>query len=66
MKVKKEKVYAVYKGDMFIDLGTKEYLAKKLNINPKTILFYTRPTYLKRVQQRGTKKPIIVIKIEDD
>lgn len=56
------KYYALYHGDTFIDLGTKEYLAKLLNVNVKTIKFYMSPTYRKRTGDRGW----IVIKIEND
>lgn len=58
----KEKVYAIYKGDKFIDLGTKKELAKKLNVTPKTIYFYTTPTYQKRIQDYS--KRLIVIEIK--
>lgn len=34
-------IYALYKGDTFINLGTKEDLAKELNVMPKTIKFYS-------------------------
>jgi len=57
-------IYALYKGDKFIDLGTKEYLAKKLNVKPETISFYTTPSYRKRIKDYN--KTLIIIKIEDD
>lgn len=37
--MKKKVYYAIYKGDKFIDLGTVNQLAKKLNVSPKTIRF---------------------------
>ena len=55
-------IYALYYGDKFIDLGTKEYLAKLLNVKVKTILFYSSPTYLKRTDGNGW----IVIKVEEE
>lgn len=55
------KIYALYRGDKFIDLGTKEYLAKLLGVSVKTILFYSSPTYLKRTDGNGW----VVIKVED-
>lgn len=61
--------YAVYKGDLFIDLGTIEYLSKKLSIKPDTLKFMTYPSYYKRLQKRNTSYKdgyLIVIKIEDD
>lgn len=55
-------IYALYKGDTFIDLGTKEYLAEKINVKVKTITFYMSPTYRKRTKDNA----YIVIKIEED
>lgn len=54
--------YALYKGDKFIDIGTKEYLAKLLNVKKETINFYTTSTHLKRIKDNG----YIVIRIEDE
>lgn len=56
------KMYALYHGDTFIDLGTKKYLAELLGVHPRTINFYMTPTHLKRTNYRS----YIVIKIEED
>ena len=61
--MKKPICYALYKGDTFIDLGTKEYLANLINVDPKTIVFYMSPTYRKR-NKKGNN--YIVIRIEED
>lgn len=45
-------IYAAYKGDEFIDLGTKEELAKRLGCKPKSITFMTTPTYKKKNQRK--------------
>lgn len=55
-------IYALYHGDKFIDLGTKEYLAKLLNVKVETILFYSSPTYLKRTDGNGW----VVVKVEEE
>ena len=55
-------LYAVYKADEFIDIGTKEYLAKKLNVDEKTIGYYSTPAY----QRRHNYKGWVVIRIKDD
>lgn len=54
--------YALYKGDEFIDLGTKEYLASVLGVDKRTIDFYSYPVYQKRTGGRG----YVVFLIEDD
>lgn len=45
---RRDKLYALYHGDEFIDIGTKEYLAKLLNVNIKTITFYNSNSYQTR------------------
>ncbi len=58
----KMKEYALYKGDKFIDIGTKEYLAKLLNVKKETIEFYASPTKLKRNRDNG----YVVVRIDDE
>lgn len=50
MKKKKiiKKVYALYHGDKFITIGTREELAAYLNVSNETIQFYHSPVHLKR------------------
>lgn len=60
----KENIYAVYKGDEFIDLGTRKELAEKLNLKPDTVKFLSTPTYRKRIKNRPNA--LIAIKIDDD
>lgn len=55
------KIYALYHGDKFIDIGTKEYLAELLGVSVKTISFYMSPVY----QRRNNYKGYVVIKIEE-
>lgn len=56
------KEYALYKGDKFIDIGTKEYLAKLLNVRKETIEFYASPTQLKRNRDNC----YVVVRIDDE
>lgn len=60
--MRKRNEYAIYHGDKFIDLGTKEYLAKKLNVTTKTIESYQTPSHQKRTGYKG----YIVIRLEED
>lgn len=46
--------YAIYKGDTFIDIGTKKELAEKFNVNEDTITFWHSPSNLKRINSRKT------------
>lgn len=56
------KEYALYKGDKFIDIGTKEYLANLLNVRKETIEFYASPTQLKRNKDNC----YVVVRIDDE
>lgn len=58
----KKKLFALYYGDDFIKIGTKQELADFLKVKVKTIDFYASKTHLKRTQYRS----YVVIKIEED
>lgn len=45
---RRDKLYALYHGDEFIDIGTKEYLANLLNVKKETITFYNSESYQNR------------------
>ena len=60
------KEYALYKGDKFIDLGTKQYLANLLGVNIRTIEFYHSPTYRKRGKEYSNRYIVIKIEGEDE
>ena len=54
--------YALYHGDDFVDLGTKQHLAERLNVKVRTIEFYNSRVY-KTKRFKGNR--FIVIKLED-
>lgn len=56
--------YAVYHGDTFLDLGTAEELAERMNVKADTIRYRTTPTYKRRSPDDSNR--IVVIKIEED
>lgn len=62
MESKIKKIYALYKGDNYITDGTKEELAKYLNVKVRTIEFYLSPTYAKRGRGiNGNRKKVIYL-----
>lgn len=63
-KINPWKVYALYKGDIFLGEGTRRTLAKEFNIKPRTIYFYSTPSYIKRAKSYGKNNFRIVIPIE--
>lgn len=59
--------YAVYKGESLTFIGTLEECAKHLGVMPKTVEFYTTPTYQRRIEnRRNPQKCTIVIKLDND
>ncbi|KPJ21806.1 hypothetical protein [Streptococcus phocae] len=44
----KQRVYAIYKGDKFIDVGTKREIADQLGITPNSVTFLASPSHKKR------------------
>lgn len=59
--MKNNAIYALYHGDKFVDMGTKEYLANLIGVSKETIEHYMTPAYKKRTNYNGW----IVIKIEE-
>lgn len=55
-------MYALYKGDTFIELGTKEELAQVLGVKQQTISFYMSPVHYKISKGNG----YVVIRIEEE
>ena len=59
-----EAVFALYRGDKFVDMGTKKELAERHNVKPTTIGFYATPAYKKRII--GKQNVFVAIRIDDD
>ena len=57
-------IYALYKGDTFLFVGTKRECALYLGVKEKTISWLTTPTYNKRIKNEDHNR-IIAIKFED-
>lgn len=55
-------IYAIYKGDEFLDLGTVEEMAKKFNVRKQTITFWASPANTKRVGKNGK----VAVRIDDN
>lgn len=60
-----KKTFALYRGDQFIDLGTRQELAKKMGVTPKTISYLSTPARMRKIKGKENKS-LIAIKIEDD
>lgn len=56
----KEKIYALYRGEKFLGVGTKKELAELLNVKVKTVSFYATPSYKKRTNQDKARRLVCV------
>lgn len=54
--------YALYKGDSFLDMGSKSYLARLIGVKIKTIEYYMSPAHRRKTKGNA----YLVIKVEDD
>lgn len=64
------KVYAVYRGDEFVTIGTRDEILKEFNITTSSFYFYTSKSNIDKYDNRKLKhKPsgrLIIIRIEED
>lgn len=56
----KEKIYALYRGEKFLAIGTKKELAELLNVKVETVSFYATPSYKKRTNEAKSRRLVCV------
>lgn len=49
-------MYALYKGEECLGIGTIYQLAKKFNVNPRTIKFYGTDAYKRKLEKRKSSR----------
>lgn len=59
----KQKIFAVYKGDKFISVGTLKELSKELNMKIDTLRFHSKPVYFKRTKEETSLR---LYEVEED
>ncbi len=59
---RKEGVYAIYKGDTFIDVGTAKELSRSQGIKVKTVQFYASGASKRRAGTSTNR--IVVVRVE--
>lgn len=62
-KKRRQRIYAVYDGDSFVDVGTKHELAERLGILADSVTFIASPAYKKR---RPNGRHAVFIGYEDE
>lgn len=60
MRTKSKKVYAIYKGEECLAIGTKYELSQELGIKPFTVYFYSTPTYKKRCKGKNRRELVLI------
>lgn len=63
VKTKAERIWALYKGDEFISVGTIDEISKETGKSFDNLMFMTRPSYMKR-KSAGNKSQLY--EVEDD
>lgn len=58
-------VYALYKGEELLAIGTVFEIAVKMKVQVDTILYYKTNSYKKKLEKRNAKNCRILIKVED-
>lgn len=59
----REKVFAAYKGDKFISVGTLKELSKELNTKISTLRFHSKPIYFSRTKEETSLR---LYRVEED
>ena len=55
--------YALYKGDVLIDVGTLQELATRRGVKPSTIYYYSMPLYQRRIGAKSNR--LLAVKIDE-
>lgn len=57
--------FAIYKGDVFLFIGTKKQCAEFLKVKEKSIAFYATPAYKRRSKTEYNQR-LIVIRVPEN
>ena len=58
------KIYALYKGDKFLDIGTLREMSQKYNIKLETLRWLSTGANIRRLKKAGQQDGYVVIKCE--
>ena len=64
--MKKQRIYAMYRGDTFITTGTLTEIAAYCGITYSTARFYLSPTYKRRVKNAAKRLEVFLLDDDDD
>lgn len=58
-------IYALYKGEEILAIGTVFEISKKMGVQIDTILYYKTNAYKRKIEKRNKNTHRILIKLED-
>ncbi|MBO7696533.1 MAG: hypothetical protein J6T10_28230 [Methanobrevibacter sp.] len=58
---KSKSIWALYKGEELIGIGTIEELAELTNVKKESIMFYYSPSYKKRKKNSINRKTLVLV-----
>ena len=64
--MRKEKIYALYKGEEFLTEGTAKEIAEEMGIHINTLYYYATSYYRRRLSKRKVKNARIAILLEEE
>lgn len=64
-KEKKEKEYALYKGDKFLVMGTPKEIAEHQNVNVESVRYLKTPSHKKTIKKSKRKNIKMLINLEE-
>uniref|UniRef100_UPI0035A03AB6 hypothetical protein n=1 Tax=Jeotgalibaca porci TaxID=1868793 RepID=UPI0035A03AB6 len=59
------KIYALYKGEELMSIGTIKEIAKSFGVKPRTVMFYQSPAYTKRTSESKGRR-LVLLEEDDD
>lgn len=59
-------VYALYKGEKCLSIGTSKEICKEMNISIKTFQYYRTKAYKERIQNRNAKDYRVIVRIDKE
>lgn len=57
-----KRIYDLYRGDHFIDVGTKDELSQRLHLKPATLMFKASPAYRQRTTYEKSTRLYLISK----
>lgn len=65
--MKSPKIYALYKGEEMLDMGTAQEIADRRGVKPESILYYMSPAYKRKGEKsKNPRERLCTVSLDDD